>query len=819
MHTLLRDLRYGVRLMARTPGVALAAIVSLGLGIGANSAIFSLLNAVLLRPMPVASPDAVVAVYTSDYSSTKYGSSSYPDYLDFRQRTAVLAGLAAYQLRPLSMNAGADTEMAFAELVSGSYFPVLGVGAARGRVLTDQDDRPGAAPVAVISHALWTRRFGSDSTVVGHTLQFNGQPFTIVGVAAREYTGAMRGLAIDAWVPLAAARSLAHGGRDATEQRGSRGLLLIGRLRPGVTVSQAQAAFDVIAAQLYAAYPQQWRTIRHTGRSISVVSERDSRLHPDLTGPVAGFMALLMVVVGLVLLTACANVANLLLARGAARAREIGVRLALGAGRRRLIRQLLTESLLLAIAGGVFGLAVAWWGTRALMSFKPPVPIPIALDVTLDSAVLLFTIALSFTTGLVFGLAPALHASRTDIMPVLKDDVASRGHRRSKLRSAFVVAQVACSMLLLVGAGLFVRSLQQARSIDLGFDPSSMIAMSLNPSLHGYDEARGRALYDRLLGRIHALPGVRAASVAESVPLWLFGSRRGTTIEGYQPQPGEDTETAYNVVGPRYFETMGIPLLRGRSFQEGDRSGSPPVVVVNEAFARRYWPGADPLGKRLSAHGTDGPFREVVGVVRTGKYNTLGEAPRPFYYLPLGQEYQGDVTLHVKVETDPRAMLPIVRAAIREVDATVPLFDAKTMDDQMLMALLPARLAGTLLGGFGVLALLLAAVGVYGVMAYSVAQRTREIGVRMALGAGAPDVLRIVIGEGARVTAIGLVIGVSAAIGLTRFVASLLYGITPTDLVTFGGAVAVLAGTALAACYLPARRAMRVNPVVALRYE
>lgn len=819
MDSLIRDLRYGARFLIRAPGFALAAIVSLGLGIGGNTAIFSLLDALLLTPMPVAQPERITAIYTSDFSSTRYGASSYPDFQDFRQRAHAVTDVTAYRLTPLSMNAGGEPELSWVEAVSGNYFSLLGIGAVRGRVLVDSDDRVDAAPAAVISHALWTRRFANDPNVVGRTLQFNGHAFTVVGVAARAYTGGLRGLSVDAWVPMLPSQVLAPSGRETwMEQRGSRGLFLLGRLRPGVAVAQAQAAFDVIGAQLYADHPQQWRTIRNVGRAVSVVAERDARVHPDLTGPIAGFMALLMVVVGLVLFTACANVANLLLVRGAARSREIGVRLALGSGRARLIRQLLTENVLLAAAGGAVGVVVARWLMNVLLSFKPPVPVPVALDLRLDTSVLLFTLALSIVTGIFFGLAPAWHASKTDIVSVLKDEAPGRT-RRSRLRSAFVVAQVACSMFLLVGAGLFVRSLLSARSIDAGFDPTDMIVMSVVPELQGYDEARGRDLYQRLLARVAAVPGVRSTTLAKSVPLGIGGSRRGTAIEGYQPQPGEDTETAYNVVAPRYFETMRISMLRGRSFSEADRAGAPPVVIVNDAFARQYWPNADPIGKRISANGSEGPFREVVGVTRTGKYNTLGEEPRPFYYLPLWQEYQGTLTLHVKTSRDPRALVSPVRDAVRAVDATVPLFDIKTMEEQMLVALLPARLAGTLLGAFGLLALLLASVGIYAVMAYSVVQRTHEIGVRRALGAQAGNLLRLVLGEGMRLTVVGFAIGLGAAVALTRFASSLLYGVTPTDPLTFASALAMLSAAALVACAIPAWRAMRVDPVTALRYE
>jgi ABC-type antimicrobial peptide transport system permease subunit len=682
-----RDVRYAVRTTAARPGFTAVAVLSLAFGIGANTAISSLLDAVLLRPMPVSHSEQIVSVYTSDFSSTTYGSSSYPDYLDFLQRGSGVMDIAAYRFSQVSMNAGADTEMAFAETVSGNYFPLLGIRATVGRLLGADDDR------------------------------------------------------------------------------------------------------------------------------------RNSRVHPDLGGPVARFIAVLMAVVGLVLLTACANVANLLLARGTARAREIGVRLALGANRGRLVRQLLSESVMLASLGGVFGLLVAVWLMQVLGTFKPPVPVPLVLDLRLAPSVLTFTAVLSVSTGLLFGLAPALHASRSDVVPILKDDSSTGRRRPSRLRSAFVVAQVTCSTLLLIGAGLFIQSLQQARAIDVGFDPSHLVVMSLNPALQGYDQRRGRALYDRVLATVGAVPGVSSASLAANVPLGLGVSRRVTVIDGYRRQPGEDTETAYNVVGPRYFDTLRIALLRGRSFTEADGPDASPVVIVNDAFARRYWPNGDSLWQRLSANGSQGPFREIIGVVRTGKYDTLGEEPRPFYYLPLLQEYQGAVVLHVRTNTDSRALIAPVRDAIRSVDAAVPVFDAKTMEDQMLIALLPARLAGTLLGAFGMLALLLAAIGIYGVMAYSVAQRTREIGVRMALGAGARELLALIIGEGARLTGIGLAIGITAALGLTRFISSLLYGIQPADVVSFAGATFVLTASAIVACYIPARRAIRVDPVVALRHE
>lgn len=813
------DLTYAVRMIRKNPGFAVTAIVTLALGIGMNTAIFSLFEAVLLRPLAVAHPEQIVSVYTSDYSSGGYGASSYPDFQDFRQRTRSLAGIAAYRSAQLSMNAGADTELISVEAVSGNYFSVLGVAIVQGRSLVESDDQEGASPAAVISHAFWSRRFNSDPGVVGREIQLNGRPFTIVGVAGRKYSGARRPFSADLWMPTNGLGEVTPAASLNLTNRGSRGWSLIGRLREGFTPVPAQAEFDLIARQLYETYPQEWRNIRNEGRTLSIVPERDTRVPPEMSGPVGAFMMVLMSLVGVVLLTACANVANLLLARGASRAREIGVRLALGCGRGRLIRQLLTESVFLALGGGVLGIAVATWIMRILSSFKPPLPLPIVIDLQLNTSVLIFTIGLSLMTGVMFGLVPALHAVRENIGLVLKDETPVGSTRRARLRSVFVAAQIACSIFLLIGAGLFVRSLQRAGSIDVGFDPSNLIVMTLNPALQGYDEARGREFYENVIERVAVLPSVESVSLAARLPLGLGGARRGTAIEGYEPRPGEDTETAYNIVAPEYFEIMRIPIARGRSFTAADRPGAPLVIIVNEAFARRYWPAQDAIGKRVSANGPQGPFREVVGVARTGKYNTLAEEPRPFYYLPLWQLYQPALTLHVKTEGDPVAMLLSVRDAVRSSDAKVPVFDIKTMDDQMLIPLLPARLAGTLLGAFGAIALLLACIGIYGVMAYSVAQRTREIGVRVALGAQGRDLLRLVFGDALRLIAIGLFFGVSAAMALTRLVAFLLYGVTPTDPIAFTAAIAILVCTAFLACYIPARRAMRIDPVAALRSE
>ncbi|HZS04926.1 MAG TPA: ABC transporter permease [Blastocatellia bacterium] len=825
MGTLFQDLRFGLRMLARRPGFTATAVLALALGIGANSTIFNLVNALLLRPLPVVRPDEIVAVYTSDYSSTEYGTSSYPDYVDFRDRNGVFAGLVAYQATPFSLNTGGANERAFGEIVSGNYFTVLGVRPAPGRgFLPEEDITPGAQPVVVISHKLWQQRFGGDPGVVGRIVKLNGHPFTVVGVAPEKYSGLTRGLAADLWVPAMMMEQALPGSRNLVE-RGSRGFSVMGRLKPGVTLAQAQADFRVIAEQLFKAWPQEWTNIRKESRVITLLPESEARVMPGFRKPLIIFMALLMTVVGLVLLIACANVANLMLARATARRREIAVRLSLGASRGALIRQLLTESLLLSLAGGGVGLLLAAWGADLLMAFKPPMQMPIEIDLRTDWRVLGFTFGISLLTGILFGLAPALAASKPDLVAALKEGEGMAGHGRTRLRGAFVVAQVALSLLLLVGAGLFLRSLGNASAIDPGFDPDNLLAMTMDLQLQGYDRARGKNFSRQLLDRVRAVPGVEAATLAEYLPLNLDGARRGITIEGYTPRPGESTEVGSVTVAPGYFETLRLPVLRGRSFGGQDREGAPGVVMVNEAFARRYWPGQDPLGKRIRMGAMRGgnsdelPALEVIGVVKDGKYVTLGEGATPFFYLNLAQGYDPAPTLIVRTRGNPTDYLPAVRNVVAALDDSLPLFDVKTMREHLGLALLPARLAGTILGIFGLVALVLAASGIYGVMSYSVARRTREIGIRMALGAGRGDVLRLIVGQGMKLVVIGTAIGLVAALALGRLLGSLLYGLSPADPLTFAGMVLLLAGVALAACWIPARRATKTDPMIALRYE
>ena len=818
------DIRFALRTLRRNPVFALVAVLTLALGIGANTTIFSVVNAVLLREPPaVREPDRLVQVYTSDYSGPRYGASSYADYLDFRSGVSGLSGLAAFAPSPINFSTGGEASRIWGEEVSGNYFTVLGVVPALGRTFAPDVDRAqGAEPVAVISYAFWQRGFGADSGAVGREVRVNGYPFTVIGVAPPRFSGSIRGVQADIWVPyvmrglLSPERTREGSGVDLM-QRGDRGLSIIGRLGPGATLATAQASFGVIARRLHATYPQEWTDVHEKPRAITLLSERDSRVLPQLRGAVLGFFALLMTVVGLTLLVCCANVANLLLARAAGRRRELSIRLALGAARGRLTRQLLTETAVIAILGGAVGLLIAKWAMGMLMAFQPPLPVPVGLDISLDSGVLAFTALVAVFTGVIAGAAPAFGAARLDLVSALKGitNVGGARRRRPALSSVLVVGQMATCVILLTMAGLLLRSLRAAQSVDLGFDPSGIAVFSMELGSQGYDELRGRAFYDGLLARVAALAGVRAASLAESTPLGLAYTRRGVSVEGYQARPGEDMEFGANIVGPGYFDLMRIPLERGREFTDRDRAGSLPVAVVNESFVRRFWPGEDPIGKRIRIGDES---REVVGVARDSRTRSLNESPAPFFYLPHLQRYQPNVILEVRTSGDPAAIIPAVRREIAALDRNLPV-QAETMEDALKLSLLPQRVGATLLGIFSLLGIVLASIGLYGVVAYSVAQRTRELGIRLALGADSRDIYRVVLGRGVALTMSGLAIGVVAALALARLARGVLFGVSPADPITLGSVSAILVAVALLASYVPARRATRVDPLVALREE
>lgn len=816
MSLLWQDIRFAVRQFARAPGFTIVAVITLALAIGANTGIFSIVNALLLRaPGGVLEPERVVSIWTSDFSGPSYGASSYPDYEVFRDQPDVMTGVTAFTPGPVNLVDGDETVRLAAERVSANYFEVLGVTATRGRMISGEDD-VNRRNVVVISHALWQSRFGGDAAVVGRAIRLNAGVFTVIGVAPESFHGSIRGLRIDAWVPIEVAAELSGDGGILSE-RGTRGLMLLGRLRPNVSLEQARERYRAVARQLFAAYPDTWRDLSGAGRTISVLPERQSRVLPELGGLVVGFMTLLAAAVGLVLLICCANVANLLLARAASRTREIATRQSLGAQRARLVRQLMTESVLLAVLSGGAGALIAFVVTNLPLSVPLPLPLPVTIDVDVDLRVLGFTTAVALGAAVVFGLAPALHATRFDTWAALRGGALDLSGRRSfRLRNTLVTAQVAVSLVLLVGASLFLRSLQHAAAVDPGFDPENVVVASFDLATQGYTETRSRAFYAELTERARALPGALGVTLARNVPLSGDGGRRGTGVEGYAPRPGEDMEFNFNVVGSEYFEVMRVPLVRGRGFEKSDRAGAPQVAVVNESFARRFWPGDSAIGKRLSQFGVGSI--EIVGVARDGKYQTLAEPPRPYIYRPFLQDYD-EMTLHVRIAGDAASFIPLLRSEIRALDDRLPILSIAEMQEEMAFATLPQRVAAELLGACSIFALLLAAVGLYGVVAYAVGARTREIGIRMAMGATRGSVIRLMLRTSMRLVACGAVLGVVLSLIGGRAIATFLGDVSPIDPIALFGGPLILAASALLASYLPARRAARIQPVYALRQE
>ncbi len=796
----------------KRPGFTLVVALTLALSIGANTTIFTWIKAVLLQPLPgIDNTEELVEIWGATRNNSAL-STSYLDYLDFRDRNEVFSGLIAHQVLPLNLGRGAKPERVWGTIVSGNYFDVLGVKVAIGRAFLPEEDRtPNAHPVVVIGHGLWQRRFGGDSNVIGQTVTLNEHEFTIIGVAPKEFGSTFSGAALDVWTPVMMKDYVARPHFSLTD-RGSRWLMVMGRLRPGATVAQAQANVATIAGQLARGYPQ-------TNEQLGVEVYSLTRSPYGLKRTMRPALAMLMAVVALVLLIACANIANLLLARATSRRKEIAIRMALGASRMRLTRQLLTESLALAGLGGVSGLLLAFWTARSLKAFIPPFGLAVSFDTSPDARVLGFTLAVTVITGLLFGLVPALQASRPDLASTLKDDMGAVGRRqrRFSLRHLLVVAQVALSVLALVGAGLFVRSLWKAQRADTGFNADGVVLASFDPFLNGYDETRGREFYRRLVERVEALPGMQSVSLARRLPLTLSGiAFANLAIEGYTPGRDEDMRINYETVGPKYFRTMGIQLVRGRDFNELDNERAPGVVIINETMTRRYWPDRDAMGQRLKL-GKD--WLEIVGIAGEVKQRRLNEPPQPFLYLPLLQDYRSNMILVARTNLELRAALPSVESVVATLDPNIPIFDVKTLNEHTGISLFLPWMAATLLSLFGLLALLLAAIGLYGVMSYTVSQRTREIGIRISLGAMRRDVLKLIIGQGLILSLIGIGAGLVAALAVTRLIGRLLYGVSANDPATFMLIALLLTGVALLACYLPARRATKVDPMIALKNE
>lgn len=808
---LTQQVQYAVRGLARSPVFTLVAVLSIAIGSGATTGIVTLFDAILLRPPPgVGHAERLVTVGRTQ-DGRGFDNFSYQTFLAYRTAGS-LAGLAALEVEPHAASlAGPDGgEPIHVSAVSGNLFDVLQARPALGRFFApDEDGAPGVNPVVVLSHAFWVRRFGADRSIVGRPLVLNGTPFAVVGVAAQGFQGPFA-LAPDLWVPLAGMTRLGMPA-DLFTRRAAVWLMAIGRLAPDAGLGQAQAELSTIEARLAQDFPDAYE-------GQGVVVERASLVPGDMRAMIGGFLGLLLAVAGLVLVIASTNVAGMLLARAAARRREIAVRLALGASRRQLVGQLVIECLLLFGAAGAAGLVLARWLVTGLLALLPRLPLPLALDARLDWRVLGFAFVVSLVTGLLAGVAPALQSTHPDLVPALKAGGAGTGRPRQRLRSSLLVAQIAFSMLLLMVAGLFARTLAHARTIDPGFEPRDVSVASLDLGLANYGEDQGRQVAAAILDQSRALPGVQGAALAAMLPLGGGGlGLGGISVAGREPpDPRRGWDVDWNVVTPGYFAMLGIPLVRGRDFSAVDRTGSGDVAILNEAFATALFPGEDPVGRTLL---NDGRSVTVIGVARNAKYRTLGEAQRNFIYVPLSQRYLGRTNLLIKVS--PGAMAPgaAVRRIVAGVDPALPILRQQSLSEQVAVALLPQRIALFVSGGLGIVALLLALLGIYGVTAYAVAQRTREIGVRVALGARRSHVVALVLRQGLVLAGVGVVLGALAAFGVTRLLGGLLYGVPPTDALVLGGAAALLGLTALGASWIPARRAARLDPVIALRSE
>jgi macrolide transport system ATP-binding/permease protein len=816
MDSLIKDIRYAVRSLLKRPGFVAIAVITLALGIGANTAIFSLVNTVLLRSLPVDRPGEIVsiAVRGKDDSMSAF---SYPNYKDFRDRNDVLSGLLVYRFVPLSLSRNGVNERVWGYEVSGNYFDVLKVKAIQGRTFLPEEDQTKLThPVVVVSYDSWRGRFGADPGLVGKDVLINNHQFRVIGIAPEGFKGTEFVYSPEIWLP-ASMMEWAEPGANWLDDRSTKNLFAVGRLKTGVDAHQAEASLNLLGQQLAKEYPD-----ANEGQSIKL--DAPGFIIPDLRGAVVSFTWVLMAAVGLVLLVTCTNLAGLMLARATDRRREIAIRLAMGANRLRLIRQLLTESVLLSFVGGAVGVLLALWIVKVLLALKPPIDFPLALDVEIDWRVLLFSLAVSLIAGAIFGLAPALQATRPNVSGALKDTAAQGGAVRTRLRSLLVVAQIAISLVVLIAAGLVVRTLQQLQTMNPGFDTQNGLTMSFDLGLQGYDEVRGQQFYRQLTERVQSLPGVESAAVTSYIPLSLNYNGRNAFIEGKPAERGENVPTAMNAsAGPGYFRTMKTSLLYGREFTEQDQKKTEEVAVVNEAFVRRFMPelqnSAEALGKRFSFQSASGPFIRIVGVAQTGKYFNIAEDPRPFIWTPLTQDYQSSGIVVVRTNGNPEALFGAVRGQVQTLDPNLPLFDVKTLTAHMKLSLFPAKVAATVLGVFGLVALMLAAIGVYGITSYAVAQRTHEIGVRIALGAQMGDVLRLVLSHGLKLTLIGAALGLFGAYLATRAITSVLYGVSATDPITFGGVSVLLIGVALVACYVPARRATKVEPLIALRNE
>jgi putative ABC transport system permease protein len=825
-----QDVRYALRQLRKSPAFTTVAVLTLGLGIGLNSAIFTLFDALTLRPLPISDPDAVVNVYQRIQDEAgSYRSFSYPEYVALRQSNAVFSGLIAYSWIPAEMVTPTRSTVDGAEeahglLVTANYFPLLGGEAALGRTfLTEEDEVHGAQPVMVLSHGFWEEHFSSDRSIVGKSVKLNGTLMTVVGVASAGFFGT-EPQTPDFWVPMMMQAQLMPRDERLSDRR-SFWLDVVARLKPGVSRKQAQAGMDALINRIAPDY-------LGTNQKASIDLVAGSLLaRPDVRGEVDSIAFLVMASVAMILLIACANVANLSLARSAVRQKEIGVRISLGASRGRVVQQLLTESLLVALLSGVAGLLLARWLPGAIITLlRPQHEQPISVPLVLDIPVLGYTLLLSVGTAIVFGLIPALRASRTNPNSASKGEITTLGQGGGRLRihSVLVGTEISVCLVLLLGAGLLARALGRAQTVDPGFDMKHVLALSMDLNLHGYDNERAAEFHRHLIEQLQALPGVKAVSVASLAPLGGVSRAAPVTAAGSNgPVGASETSVGYWVVSPNYFATLSIPIVQGRSFGLRDTGQGTPVAIINEAMARQFWPGQDPVGKRLRPGPPSVPFTEVVGVVKNTRGARLWEADQPYVYLPLLQNNkkgpaiqteQLGMKILIRTDGNPDDISAIVPRVVRTLDPNVQ-GSAATLGKSAERWVWFSQVGAMLSSSLGILGLFLASLGIYGLMSYSVAQRTHELGIRIALGANRSDILKLVLGQGLRISLVGLVVGLAIALGVTRVIAAMLYGVKPTDPVTFGGVSVLLTAVALLASYLPARRAAKVEPLVALRYE
>jgi predicted permease len=822
MGNLSQDIKFGFRQLLKRPLLTVAITISLALGIGANSAVFSIVDAILFRPMNVPNTDRLVSLYTSDYNGPHYGTSSYADFVDFRSKADLFEGATAFTDISTTMRIDQQADRVYGIMADGNYFDLFGLKAIKGRTFGPADDQAGAPPAVVLSYAFWQRRFGGDASIVGKTVSLGSNNFTIIGITPESFTGIDLGHGPDIFVPVQM-YSLLGFEQTLTSNRSTRQFSIMGRLKPGVDAGSVQRSMEILAGHLAEAYPNDWKDRDDKPREVSAIAEKYARVRPEVRGMLTALAGLFTVLVVLVLLIACSNVSNMLLARATARQREMTVRAALGATRKRLIRQLLTESLELSLFGGILGVVIAPICIKLLTAtFIPPTATAVPISFGINERVIILTLAIGLITGLIFGLMPAIHASRTDLLLAMKDEmpVLSGGRRRFGIRNLLVMVQIAVSLVLLIVAGLFIRSLQKAQQVDLGYDVNNVLTTTPDAEfLDSKDTARQLAFYDKVLERVRTLPGVESASFADMVPSGS-GLRRSTIrIDEYTPKANESMDVLFGTIAPDYFKTMGMKVIAGREFTDQDRAGASRVAIINETMAHQYWPGQNAIGKKVTQLGSKNGANEVVGVVRDAVAYIYQTSPSSFVYLPMEQNPSPGMTLHVRTKGDPVAILPAVRNEVDQLGQGVTLRNVRTLSELIDQSLLMLRLASVLTGIFGGLALILALVGVFSVINYSTTRRTKEIGIRVALGAQRMDILKLIMKEGLMIVGVGVVLGLLLAFASGQLIGSLMFGSGGTDFSVYIGFPVLLIVISMVACLIPAYMATRIAPTLALRKE